>query len=226
MKRALKEKAVELRGKGFSYSYIATHVPVSKSTLHEWLANIPYTPNAHTIRTIGTAHARSGEAKSKIKRQSIADAHRLAKTNIGNITERDIFMLGIGLYIGEGSKTNSIVRIVNSDPAIIRFAILWLTRKCGVSNSNLVARIHLYPDIDIAHARRYWSQETGLQVSQFQKESVDRRTNKQTRREGVCPFGTMHLSVRARGNKELGTALSRRIGAWMALMLEYATLRG
>ena len=40
-KRLLKQKAIELRKRGFSYSHIRKEVKVSKSTLSIWLAGMP-----------------------------------------------------------------------------------------------------------------------------------------------------------------------------------------
>ena len=46
-----------------------------------------------------------------------------ARKEIGEITKRDLFMLGIGIYIGEGAKTFDIVRVINADPKIIKFTV-------------------------------------------------------------------------------------------------------
>lgn len=52
VKVELKEKAVSLRKRGYSYSLIKKYVPVSKSTLTEWLKNIPYTENQEVVNRI------------------------------------------------------------------------------------------------------------------------------------------------------------------------------
>jgi hypothetical protein len=220
MRQEEKQQAIQLREAGYSYSYIVTKLGVSKSTLTLWLRGIPYVANRHTIRTIGKARARSGEQKAKAKKDSFVTAQRQAESDIGKMTARDIFILGVGLYIGEGSKTADIVRIVNSDPRIIRYAVRWF-EVIGVPVTHLVARIHGYPDTKVPSARTYWSQVSGIPVTHFQLESIDRRVNKKATRNGTCPHGTLHISVRAYGKKELGVALSRKIGAWMDQVLEY-----
>src|SRR3989344_4496649 len=58
-----KQKAIDLRKRGYSYSYIAQFVPVSKSTLSDWLGKISFVPNEHTIETVGKARAASGAKK-------------------------------------------------------------------------------------------------------------------------------------------------------------------
>lgn len=224
---SVKNKAVNLRKEGYSYNYISKNIGISKSTLSGWLQNIPYSPNDFTISTIGNARAKSGEVKAKIKMQSYELAMQLAKNDIGKLTKRDIFMLGIGVYIGEGSKTGDIVRIVNSDPRIVRFGVRWFIEMCGLTIENMVARIHLYPSNNEQDAINYWHKETGIPKSNFQKSSIDTRTNKKSIRIGTTPHGTLHVSVRANGNKDFGVALSRRIAGWMDLVLEYGVeMRG
>src|SRR3989338_5572381 len=116
----IREKIFELRKKGHSYNYISQQTGVSKSTLSGWLSSVPYTPNKITIERIGKARAASGRIKAKQKIESIEKAEAEAKNEIGEITKRDLFMLGIGIYIGEGAKTNNIIRVINANPKIIK----------------------------------------------------------------------------------------------------------
>jgi hypothetical protein len=124
-------------------------------------------------------------------------------------------MLGLGFYIGEGSKTTDTIRIVNSDPAAVRLAVRWLKEICGLAKENFTISLHLYPDNDVQACREYWQQITGLPAENFRWVSIDRRQNKQKLHEGRLPFGTAHITVRAGGNPEKGVRLSRRIKGWM-----------
>lgn len=215
VKHIEKEKAIKLRKEGHSYNYIVDKVFVSKSTLHHWLADIPYTPNKETIARIGKARAKSGEVKSRIKRESIERARNEAKKDIGNVSKRDLFMLGLGLYIGEGSKTGEHIRIINSNPEIIKISIIWFEEICGVRKHNFSLAIHLYPDNDIEESLGYWRRITGIPRNQFGKTQVDKRVGKKMGKRGKLPHGTAHLSVRSCGNKDFGVFLSRKIDAWM-----------
>ena len=51
-----------------------------------------------------------------------------AKKDVGGLSLRDIFMLGIGPYLGEGSKSQEEVKIVNAYPTIIKLGIKWLKK--------------------------------------------------------------------------------------------------
>ncbi len=214
-----REKAKKLRKAGYSYTYISKATGLSKSTLSYQLREIAYKPNEKTIKTIGNARAKSGFTKALSKRASFSEAKKLAKTDIGNMTRRDLFMLGLGVYIGEGSKTQDIIRVVNSDYQVINLFIKWLCNM-GYTPKNFGIRIHLYPDSNIYESQYFWSMKTGLPLIQFQKAHIDRRVNKDRKRSKKHVHGTAHVTVRSNGKKSLGVVFSRRIGAWMEEVLK------
>ncbi len=213
-----KELALKLRTQGYSYSYISDATGLSKSTLSYHLALVPYTPNKKTLTAIGIARVTAGVTKDKQKKQSFSDAKKEAHIDIGSITQRDLFMLGLGVYIGEGSKTQDIIRVVNSDYRVLNLFMKWLC-SLGFSKENFAIRIHLYPDSNIAKAESYWALQTGLPQNQFQIACVDRRVRKDRKRSGTHVHGTAHITVRSNGNKKHGVIFSRRIGAWMEEVL-------
>lgn len=216
----VREQVFKLRKKGYSYNYILQKIKISKSTLSAWLSNVPYTPNQITIKKIGKARAASGYWKAKRKLESIKSAEEEAKKDIGQITKRDLFMLGIGIYIGEGSKTHNIIRVINANPKIIRFVVKWFEEVCGLPRENFRIRLHLYPDNDIKKCIDFWSNVSEIPISQFQKISIDQRKGKKMFKRGKLPYGTAHLSIRSNGKKEFGVFLARKINGWMEEVLK------
>ena len=215
----IKQKALELRKDGYSYNYISKITGVTKSTLSEWLSNVNYTPNKHTLDTIGKARAASGLKKHLLKVESLNRARAQAKKDIGDLSKRDLFMLGLGVYIGEGTKSFDGTRISNSNPKIIKFSIKWLKEICGLELVNLRIRIHLYPDNDEKICVNFWSKETGIPVNQFHKSIIDRRINKRISKMGKLPFDTAHLSIKGFRDKRFGVNLHRLILAWIEKVL-------
>lgn len=215
----IKQKAIRLRREGYSYNYIIKHVPVAKSTLSEWLHDIPFTPNEHTVKMIGNARIASGNYRHRIRIESLEEAKIQAIKDVGTISTRDIMMLGLAIYIGEGTKTGNVTRIVNSDPKIIRFAIKWLKTSFGVGLNQLKIRLHLYPDSNEIECIDYWSKFVGVPKNQFSHSIFDSRTNKKKSNNGKLPYGTAHMSVKSLGNKKYGVNLHRRILAWINLVL-------
>jgi len=211
---SIREKVLQLRSAGYSYNYIVSQTGLSKSTLSDWLTKIPYTPNPETLATIGKALAASIAANAKIKQASFSLAKEEAKRDVGKLSRRDLFMFGLGLYLGEGSKTGGITRVVNADPRVIRFTIAWLMA-IGLSNKNLNMRLHLYPDSDVKKSTQFWMKETGLTKEQFLKPQIDWRKDKKAYKLGKLPYGTAHLGVKSLGEKKHGVFLSRKILAWI-----------
>lgn len=215
----LREKALKLRKLGYSYTHISKVTGLAKSTLSYQLHDVPYKPNVETLQSIKRGRTKSAHTKAEAKNKSFVVAKQIAKEDIGRITQRDLFMLGLGVYIGEGSKTQDIIRLVNTDHRVIKLFIQWLC-SMGYSYKNFTIRLHLYPDSNIHEANLFWSVKTKIPLSQFQKECIDVRMNKDRKRNGKHPYGTAHVTVRSNGKKEHGVEFSRKIGAWMEEVLK------
>ena len=209
-KTLLQKKAIALRKEGLSYNFIKDQVKVSKSTLTRWLANIPFEPNNDFIQRVNKTHSDLRDLRKKVKKESEVEARNLAGNDLGTLTKRDLFMLGLGIYMGEGSKTDGL-RIVNSDPTIIRTGILWFKKVYGLNDENFMVRIHLYPDSNIEESMTYWSGATGLEFSHFYQVHIDKRQNKSMRNKSKLLFGTAHVTIRSIKRREFGVLLRRRI---------------
>lgn len=216
----IKKRAIDLRKKGHSYNHISSKLGIAKSTLSYWLKDMPFALNEETTRRIGEARLKSARFKNAQKIKSQQRAQQIAKQDIGNITNRDLFMLGLGIYIGEGSKTNHIIRVINSDPRIINLAIKWFQTACSLEKDNFTLAIHLYPDNNIKQALTFWSKETSIPLSQFGKTQIDRRINKSPKRSKKLPHGTAHLTIRSNNKKDFGVFLFRRIMFWIDIVLD------
>lgn len=210
-----RKDAFELRNAGYSYKMITERLGVPKSTLSNWLSGVPFTPNQELVERVGNAKLKSALQKHHLKLESIARAKRQAEGDIKELSERDLFMLGIALYLGEGGKTPELVRLVNSDPRVIRLAMRWFRVCCGVKMENFRATIHLYPDNSLEEARYFWPQQTGLSVNQFNKASIDRRENKSKFNKRKLPYGTLHLYVNSNNDENSGVHLHRKILSWI-----------
>lgn len=210
---SVKQTAIRLRKEGYTYSHIAKVTGLSKSTLSGWLSDIPYTPNAQTVETYGKARAAASKRKAEIRQQELLRLRKSAKSLIGTLTKRDLFIFGLAIYLGEGGKTQGITRVSNSDPRIIIAAIEWF-KSLGVENSQFRPRIHLYPESDTRACTKYWSEVTGVPMGQFYPPSVDRRQDKKVARKRKLPYGTLHLNVCSGGRKEFGVLFFRSIAAW------------
>lgn len=210
-KQLVKDKAIELRKEGYSYSHISSKIDVAKSTLSEWLKNTLFLPNEITKHNKLDNINNLINIKRSDKARSFKKAFEYADKKVGKLSRRDVFMLGLGLYIGEGSKTANQIRIVNSDPRIIKFAIRWFKDSFGLTNNNFRVRLHIYPDNDEVNAINFWANYLNIKKVFFQSSHVDIRTNKKKNRKGALPYGTAHLGIVGKGNKNFGVLLQRKI---------------
>ncbi len=211
-----KDKAVELRKLGYSYPLIAKKLNVSKSTLSYWLKNIQYTPNKIVQNRIKNSIKKSSEVLHIMKIKRDSKAHNFGVKEIGLISDRDLWMIGLGLYIGEGAKNKTqMVRFVNSDPIIIRTIINWFKLSCGLGLNNFKIAIHTYPDLDINKILSFWSKTTKIPISQFRKTQIDCRQNKSEKNVGKCRYGTAEVTVYSGGDGQKGVYLFHRIMGWI-----------
>lgn len=212
----IRARAEKLRRLGYSYGMIREKLAVSKSTLSNWLGQIEFNPNSEVIKRVGKARLKSALYKHRSKLQDIERRKREATQDIGELTRRDFFMLGIGVYLGEGSKANEEVKIANSDPIIIKLALRWLKEFCGLERHHFRITLHSYPDVDPKKALKFWSKATTIPIAQFTKTITDNRKNKSLLRRRKLPYGTAHLYVRSGGTILPGVkSLHRKIVGWI-----------
>ena len=216
----VREQVFSLRQQGYSYNIISARTGISKGTLSDWLSEVEYIPNAEVLGRIGRARTAAVVAQRQKKLQSIEKAHRMAIGDIGSVSKRDLLMVGLGVYIGEGSKTGGITRIVNSNPLIIRLTLRWLKEVFGVPSKSFKVRINLYPDNNIKETLRHWSKQLNIPLEQFQETYVDTRTGKKMFKKGKLPYGTAHVTVQSMGRPEHGVFLQRRINAWIEKVMK------
>ncbi|MFH1401557.1 MAG: helix-turn-helix domain-containing protein [Parcubacteria group bacterium] len=217
---SLKENAINYRKKGYSYGMISEIFGLSKSTLSNWLTDIPYRPSKEVIARIGAGRLKSAQIKHDQKINNILEVKNFAKKELGKLSKRDLWLLGIGLYLGEGTKSCENIRVINSDPEIIKIAIRWFKKICGLNNKNLTVAIHLYPDSNIKKTLKFWAKITGVPIKQFGKTYIDKRINKSSKNKKKLPLGTALLTIKSNGEKEFGVILHRRIMGWIDGVLE------
>ncbi|MEY3784187.1 MAG: hypothetical protein RLZZ230_509 [Candidatus Parcubacteria bacterium] len=186
-KQKEKFEAVQLRKSGKSIGTIAKTLDVSKSTVSFWCKDISLTPKQIDKIAIESKHhataslLKSSEKQREQRQNNIIQAQLRGKKMVGKLLNRDIFMLGLGLYWGEGYKKGSHeLGFTNSDPLMIPIYIRWLKITYGVSKERLILRI----SINQSHEHRadevlkYWSDLLQIPITQFTKTSFIKSSSK------------------------------------------------
>ncbi len=120
--------------------------------------------------------------KNKIPKRSMSEAMYVKNNPNGdpfklkfprNISDAQLFGLGIGLYWGEGTKANkNTVRLGNSDAKLLKIFIAFLIRFFGIKKEDLRFHLHIFTDIKIDDAKRYWIKELNIKEKQIYKPFV------------------------------------------------------
>lgn len=92
-----------------------------------------------------------------------------------------LFGMGLGLYWGEGTKSDiSSVRLGNTDPKLIKTFLSFLKTLFGVNVKDCRFGLQIFSDTSPKVAVAFWSGELGINHSQFQKVVVTRPRGKGT----------------------------------------------
>lgn len=166
-----KQKAILLRQKGFSYSQIKEKLGINKSTLSGWLSEMPLSEERiMELRDFSPQRIERYRNTMREKKDiRLKEVYDKVSKDIGIFSKREIFLLGLFLYWGEGTKAaNSSTQLANTNPAMIKFFIKWL-ELLGVNKKDLKVKLHLYSDMNIKGSIAFWSKELKIPVSQFKK---------------------------------------------------------
>ena len=212
----LRAEAEKLRQQGYSYNLIHERLGIAKGTMSYWFKDKPFTPNNEVLERIKNGPGKTGIRRHNQRVKEIQLLKQIGSKELGKLSKRDLWLLGLGIYIGEGAKTTEMIRISNADPAVIRLSVRWLKDACEVTDENLTLRVHIYPDNDPDECIDYWQRVTGISRKNFRKVSVDLRTNKLASRAHKLPYGTAHVTVASNGDPEKGVRLFRRMNGWIA----------
>lgn len=194
-KRELHSMAVEMRKQGMSYSKIKSELGVSKSTLSNWLYDLPLTQERISeLRDNSEVRIeRCRDTKLKKKNTRLDKVYERVSLDIASISNRELFLCGLFLYWGEGDKTKGYrVAISNTDSSIILCFKKWLSL-LGVVDGNIKVRLQLYRDMDIDAEIEYWSVLLDIPRQSFRKPHIKTSNRAGLTHEQKFTHGTCNL---------------------------------
>jgi transcriptional regulator with XRE-family HTH domain len=213
-KRELQSRARELRLAGKTYDEIVAELGVSKSSVSLWVRDLPEVPRRvpvreHVRRMAEARWAPYRERQARLRERTKAEA----AADIGRMTDRELFLVGVGLYWAEGTKSkpyrvSESVIFTNSDPGVIRVYLAWLAL-VGVTDDRIRCRVAIHESADVAAAERYWAALVGVDVSALARTTL-KKHNPKTVRKNVGEGYRGCLVVRVMD----GADLYRRIEGW------------
>ncbi len=193
-----REKAIALRKKEMSYSQIKKTLGVSKSTLSGWLREYPLSKKRISeLRDKNEQRIEKfRETMRRKRKERQREIYKIQKKNILPLSNREIFLAGLTLYWGEGTKAqkNSLI-VSNSDPSVIRFFIYWLTKTLSVPKSKIKIYLHLYKDMNINKELEYWSDALAIPKEQFNRPYIKKTSLSRVNHKGGFGHGTCQAKI-------------------------------
>ena len=204
-----RQQAEQLRRNGTSIRTISNLLGVPKTTVSGWVKNISLTEeqklklgqNRQQAALLGAREA-VNRFRLKILREAYSE-WALLKTD-------PVFIFGLALYIGEGTKSPHSPGITNCDPRVLR-AVISFYKLIGVDPTKLKVSLQIHHATQIEGAQLFWSRELDIPITQFTKPFV--RKSQVTKRHKDQKYGTCHIRLH-------DVRVMLRITRWMQLALE------
>lgn len=208
-KSVFKIKARVLRKKGKSIREIVSILGIPLSTVSLWCRDIKLS-SAQKERLINKE--RSPSYKARLLATQRAKKQRLEKIKhfknkgikeIGILKNKEIFIAGLGLYWGEGYRSQEKIGFTSKDEKIIRFMMFWFQKILGIKKPGFILRV----SINIIHKKRemaiknYWSKMTEISPQQFTKTSFIRSKQKKVYENSENHYGTLRITIRKSTDK-------------------------
>ncbi|MEU8977446.1 hypothetical protein [Streptomyces sp. NPDC048309] len=212
-KDGLRDRARELRLQGRTYDQIQVELGCSKSSISLWVRDLPKPDRKRTTEEASAIAKRGWEATMRQRQKERQQTKQAAAEEIGTVSDRELFLVGVGLYWAEGAKDKPYdrrenVTFVNSDPAMIRVFLAWLDL-LGVERERLRYCVMIHESADVAGAERYWADLVGADRSAFHKTTLKKHNPKTVRKNtGDSYRGCLTIKVRQ------SAELYRRIEGW------------
>lgn len=210
MKLHEKNKAIELRNKGYSIRTIAKTLNVAKSSVSIWVRNVKLSNDQlnHLAQNGYTTEAIEKRRQARLKneqtkRQLVIDN---ARKEIKETTGYELRLMGTMLYWAEGGKTRRLVRFSNGDSKMILIMMKFFREVCEVPEAKFRGYIHIHPHLNHIEAERYWSNISNIPIKQFFKTYRNKNVSSKNKRK-TLPYGVLDIYV-------LDTNLFYKITGW------------
>ncbi len=162
-----KELAISMRKDGKTYGEILAVVPVAKSTLSIWLKEVGLSiaQKQNITEKRIEAQKKGARIRHDIAVERREEIYAVSRDQIGNLTDREVWLVAVMAYWAEGSKekkhAGSQLKFGNMDPRMIRLFLYWLINIQKISFTELKFELYLHDNnkhrVDIV--RKYWSDE-------------------------------------------------------------------
>ncbi|MEK7125060.1 MAG: hypothetical protein AAB864_01555 [Patescibacteria group bacterium] len=123
---------------------------------------------------------------------------RVKAQKLHKLTREGFFVAGLALYLGEGSKTTSVVEFTNGNPLLILFMLRWFKRFYRISKKDVRFSLLLNEQFKPLEQqiRKSWIGTLGISIQQFTKTRFSKVKRKKIYQELSTYLGTINFRVR------------------------------
>lgn len=179
------KRIIGLRKSGHSYLEIKNLVGCGYGTVFRYCENIKLSSKARKIISF-----KQGGSKQRSKFEWDA-AKVLAKNILGDISKRDVILLLVGIYWGEGTKRE--LNIMNGDPRLLKIFLISM-RELGVLENDFIFSVRLFGIESRAKSLDYWSKNLNISKKLIKVGEIV-----QSNSSDRLPYGMCRIRVRKGG---------------------------
>lgn len=175
-------QARTLRQSGLTYSEIVAALggDIPKTTLQGWVRDVELTAEQRErIRqkereAVAKAQSLGAQWNREQKQRWLEEAEEQTTQIVRRLLDsRDArLLMAVGLYLGEGRKTDTHLAFTNSDPNIIRAWIDTLRSIFELDENRFACQVNISEGMDDEACKAFWSEVTIIPLSKFQKSGV------------------------------------------------------
>lgn len=212
-------QAIRLRREGYTYREILEKIPVAKSTLSLWLRSVGLAKAQAQRLTEKRIKAgrRGGQSRRIAREQEVRHFLGTGLKDVGRLSKRELWLIGIALYWAEGSKQHAHlpstgILFGNSDVHMITVFMRWL-EIMGISNDDIYFELYIHENRkrEKRAFREWWAHTLEVDVARIDRIYWKRNTVLTNRTNtGDLYHGLLRIKVRS------STVLNRRINGWIA----------
>ena len=166
------------------------------------------------------------KARKRYRIEHDLEIRRQAELSFEKYKDQPLFIAGIMLYWAEGKTTSKEIynlELNNSDPKLLQVYCNFLRTYFKVDNSLFKARLFLYPDLNEADIKLFWSELLNIPQNQFIKSYISDSRSSVTKNKLI--YGTCSVFI---AKKDLRSIMSVWIGMFAALhsSIDLVKMRG
>lgn len=202
-------RAIELRKLGLSLKDISEAIGINKKKITKWIKGVnAIDPTCQSkFEGLGSIVASKNRTLARLKREN--SFLKEADVLFEQYKNDPLFMLGLGLYWGEGAKTNKQFNLSNADLNLIKCWLSW----CNKFAKNVLLHYTVYGHEDVVQqeAFKFWGQNLGISIDKFVLSVPNSSKNKRPKR--ILPYGTLRIV----GGTD-GTEMHHKMMRWLEIL--------